>query len=111
MVIWGKEPTLLLEMLEPNSRERFGHLATQQSGFFFNRLRAAGQAAHDCDKLCIEGESALALSRLDDPTVLHKYVSGGKQRALLKYPALPRKVTQWGRRCGSMWLLVKGGHK
>lgn len=51
------------------------------------------------------------LSRLDYPTVLHKYVSGGKPRALLKYPALPRKVTQWGRRCGWMWLSVQGGHK
>lgn len=48
---------------------------------------------------------------LNCPTVLHKYVSGGKPRALLKYLALPRKVTQWGRRCGWMWLPVQGGHK
>lgn len=48
---------------------------------------------------------------LNSPTVLHKYVSGGKPRALLKDPALPRKVTQWGQRFGWMWLSVQGGHK
>lgn len=75
------------------------------------RLARCQDVEFDCEQQA-RPDPARPRTTPDHLAALRKYVSGGEPRALLKYPALPRKVTQWRpRRCGWMRLPVQGGHK